>query len=392
MKPLFWLLMIFAVAVAIALIAHFNDGHVLIFYHPYQIELSLNFFIALVIIGFISLYALLRLVLTTIELPSRARSFSRRRRSDKARTAMIDAIKNFFEGRYARSEKAANEAYDLGEAPALNALLAARAAHQMREFEKRDNWLSKSENLGDEFKNARLMTQAELLLDEHRYRDALRALEQLHAHGARYIAALRIALRAQIMAQNWDEVLHLIRQLEKRKALPDHQSIYFRNKAHQENMRLKAFDVQSLIDYWRKIPEEERLDNQTASVAAKHFIRLGGCRQAHEIIEKSLAREWSSELVLLYGECLGQDTRQQVELAEKWLKSYPGDANLLRTLGRLCAYQELWGKAQSYLEASLAIQESRATHLDLARLFDQLQRTEQANQHYRKSADMALSA
>ena len=60
---------------------------------------------------------------------------------------------------------------------------------------------------------------------------------------------------------------------------------------------------------------------------------------------------------------------------------------LLLALGRMCVRQKLWGKAQSYLEASLAIRPSRAAHLELARLFDQLERPDDANRHYRASID-----
>ena len=45
-----------------------------------------------------------------------------------------------------------------------------------------------------------------------------------------------------------------------------------------------------------------------------------------------------------------------IERAESWLKQHPDDAALLLTLGRLCAQQELWGKAQSYLDASIAVE------------------------------------
>ena len=63
----------------------------------------------------------------------------------------------------------------------------------------------------------------------------------------------------------------------------------------------------------------------------------------------------------------------------------PHDASLLLALGRLCQQQRLWGKAQSYFEASLALGPSPQAHLELARLFDQLERTEEANVHFRQS-------
>jgi HemY protein len=49
----------------------------------------------------------------------------------------------------------------------------------------------------------------------------------------------------------------------------------------------------------------------------------------------------------------------------------------------LCAHQQLWGKAQSYLEASLAVAPGRSAHLELAQLLDQLGRPDEANRHYR---------
>lgn len=39
-----------------------------------------------------------------------------------------------------------------------------------------------------------------------------------------------------------------------------------------------------------------------------------------------------------------------------------------------------WGKAQSYLEAALAIQPTRIVHIELARLFDQLDQLDQFDQ------------
>ena len=78
------------------------------------------------------------------------------------------------------------------------------------------------------------------------------------------------------------------------------------------------------------------------------------------------------------------------ERAEAWLKRHPHDAALLLTLGRLCADQDLWGKAQSYLDASLAIEPSWSAHLAAARLQERLGNAESARRHYRECLDLAL--
>jgi HemY protein len=84
----------------------------------------------------------------------------------------------------------------------------------------------------------------------------------------------------------------------------------------------------------------------------------------------------------------GEEARRRIERAEKWLLEHESDPQLLAALGRLCAHAELWGKAQNYLETSLSFEESRATHLELARLLDRLERGADAQQHYRRAAEL----
>jgi HemY protein len=64
---------------------------------------------------------------------------------------------------------------------------------------------------------------------------------------------------------------------------------------------------------------------------------------------------------------------------------------LLLTLGRLCAQRELWGKSQSYLEASLAVEPTYTAHLALARLQESLGNAEGARRHDREGLRLALA-
>src|SRR5262249_14374910 len=64
------------------------------------------------------------------------------------------------------------------------------------------------------------------------------------------------------------------------------------------------------------------------------------------------------------------------------------EAELLLTLGRLCVQRELWGKAQSYLEASLATRPTQEAHVALAKLHERFGRSAEAGRHFRASADL----
>jgi HemY protein len=101
------------------------------------------------------------------------------------------------------------------------------------------------------------------------------------------------------------------------------------------------------------------------------------------------------QLVSLYGELpegLDQEAkvaeaRTRIERAEQWLLERERDAHLLATLGRLCAQAELWGKARSFLEASLSFEESRAARIELARLAERLGQADEAQRHFRRAAE-----
>jgi HemY protein len=161
-----------------------------------------------------------------------------------------------------------------------------------------------------------------------------------------------------------------------------------RVNAHIAMLSRKSADREGLARHWEDTPRSERVRPKIAAAAARAFIELGDCRKAHRIIEEALERDWDGALALLYGEGTDEDAFERLERAERWLRERPGEAGLLLTLGRLCVQRELWGKAQSYLEASLATQPTQAAHVALARLFERIGRTEEADRHFRASANL----
>ena len=391
MRALLWLLTLGALAVGLALAARYNDGYVLLVLPPWRVELSLNLMILLQLAGFVVLYMSVRVVSHTLALPQAVREYRARRRRGQAEQALGDAVRFSFEGRYGHSLKSAADAHAAGYAPALAALVAARAAHALRDPEREGEWLrraAKYELDDGTTRVARLMTDAELNLDAHRHAEALGALNVLAAGGQRHIAALRLALRAQQALGDWREVLRLVRQLEKHRALSAEQAAPLRMRAYQEILRSLSLDAMALVNYWREIPAAERHAPRLVAETARALIAAEDCQNAQRIIEEALEEDWDSSLLAVYAECRKGDVLGRIARAEDWLKQQPRDAQLLLALGRLCRQQQLWGKAQSYLEASLSIEPARLAHLELGALFDRLGRIDEANRHYRAAASM----
>jgi HemY protein len=232
------------------------------------------------------------------------------------------------------------------------------------------------------------VTEAELMLEEHRHQEALELLRRL---SRRHTAALRLELKAQQQARNWLEVLALTEELRKRGVFDPAQADQLRRYAVAEDLKRKATGALALEEAWDKVPASERTETRVALAATRGFIALGGCDRAHRIIEQAVAVNWDSELVSLYAECEGSDAVRRIERAEEWLQAHPRDAVLLLTLGRLCAGQGLWGKAQSYLEASVAVEATHTAHLALARLQERLGNADAARRHDREGLRLALA-
>jgi HemY protein len=125
-------------------------------------------------------------------------------------------------------------------------------------------------------------------------------------------------------------------------------------------------------------------------MGARGFLDLGANEEAATAIEKALEHQWNSALLEVYPDCTGSDPRRQLERAESWLKSRPRDSSLLLALGRICVRASLWGKARSYLEASLAIEQDMAAHLELARLLETIGESDGVRVHLGRALSLAM--
>ena len=393
MRGLFWILALFGLAVGLSLAARYNDGYVLFFVPPKRIELSLTLFLLLLAGSFGVLYFFLRAAIYTLGLPERVQAFRTARTLEKARHSLFDAMRALLEGRYARAERAAAAAHAAGEEVALSALLAAQAAHRLENRALRDAWLEKAaaatrEGSGMALNHARLMAEAEMLVDDRRDAEALQRLEELNRSGARHIATQRLALSAMTRAGRWEAALRLAHQLEEHKAV--HPAVAARTRETAYAALFAQGDPGELRERLKRMPRADRRAAGVARTVARGLIDAGLMEEAQTLIETAIEHEWDSALAAQYADCVATNDRviaRQLEQAERWLAEHPGDAGVLLALGRLCARQHLWGKAQNLLEQAAAAAPSRAVWLELARLMERSGQGDAAHRYFRLAAE-----
>lgn len=393
MRFFLWLLVLLATAIGLAVTARFNPGNVVLFYPPYRVDLSLNFFLLLATVMFVFVFLIVEAVRSTRDMPRKVAAYRRAKREREGNQAFRDALKALFEGRFGHAEKAAARAGAIPENAGLAALIGARAAHWMRQSARRDNWLAQAAET-PALKPARLMTALELLVDEHQAEQALATVAELNAGGTRHIHAQRLALKANQYAQNWPEVLRLTRALDKNHALHPALSNRLRELAYADMITDAPHDAESLRRLWYGIAAEDRVRPYVAARAARAFHACGLQEEARSVIEKALAVGWDEQLIREYRHCAANATPAgllaQIEQCEIWSAAHPLDGQLALTLGALCLRQKLWGKAQRHLDLALVqavdAANRREAHLELAQLHEALDHRDEAAAHYRQSA------
>ena len=393
MRILLWLLTLFASAIGLAVLARFNPGNVVLFYPPYRVDVSLNFFLVALVALFLLLYVIIRAVRLTQKLPTRVIAYRRQKREIDGNKALRESLKAFFEGRFGHAEKAATRAAELPENSGIAALIGARAAHRMRQTERRDIWLAATDGEAG-LKAARLMTTLELLVDDHQFKAALETVEELNANGTRHIQALQWALKANQQAKNWPEVLRLVQTLDKRNALHPALSNRLREIAYEALLSDRSHDAESIHALWSEVPSADKLKPYIAARAAQAFSSRGLHSEARILLERALAAGWDDRLVRAYRDSTAEAGSAallaQIERCEAWLTKRPTDAELALTLGMFCLRQKLWGKAQRHLEQALSDalepRTVRESHLSLAQLHEALDQPEHASAHYKQCA------
>ena len=280
MRFLFWFLLLAVAAVVAALAAKLSNGYALFVAAPYRIELSLPFFLILMVGGFITLYLLLRAIARTMQLPAQVREWRRRQKQERARTRQDAALVALLEGRFGKAQQDAQEALALPYSSGLPALIAARAAIDVRQFDTAEGYLARAEAQATSLAVPRLTLATEIALERGQPQEALRLLQLLRQEAGMHTAALRLELRALQASRRFAEIPPLVEQLVKRRVFDKEQGEQVRIAAQREQLRSLSHDAGGLKDTWSRLPEPARTQPALARAAARSFLQLGGDREA----------------------------------------------------------------------------------------------------------------
>lgn len=324
-----------------------DPGYVLIQVGSTSIETSVVFAVVALLLAF----GLLSLLLRVLRWPSKAWS---RRAQKRGHERIASGLVALVEGNYRRSLRDLDRAsHQTGlHAPAL--LAAAFAAHATGEGESANDLLGK---VSDEVPAAAQILRARFALDTGDADAALRSFDTPRLENAAPPNARCLQIEAALLCGKNALALEALQALIRRNTL--NETTFNALQARVLSAALSgAKDADSLGTLWSGLSRNQRNVPEAISAYARRAAASGQTLAAMDELESALQRNWSELLIRTYGELGEAGADSRLRRAENWLDKQPNSPGLLLTLGRLCIYGQVWGKANEYLQRGLALEAS----------------------------------
>jgi HemY protein len=365
-----------------------DTGYVALRFAGYLVEMSAVTF-ALVVIG---AYALIRLLVRTLNARRLWKEQQRARRWERARRSMAQGTLELAEGAWETAENTLTRYARDAETPAAHFLIAARAADLQGAEQRRDEWLNKAMEFAPTQRAPALIMQAEAHLKHKRFAAAQITLEQLEASGEMNARGLLLLARVYRQTGAWQQLQALEPKLRKARGIPASLADETLEQIHLDRLKSAetSVDFGALSAVWKDLPRSIAQRSEVIATYARACIACGRPEAAEKELRDAISRHWDESLVLLYGDLEVEDALGTLERAERWLPEHREDAALLLTCARLCARAELYGKARSYLETSVAIKPRIEAYQLLADFMEQIGDRERALQALHEALALAV--
>lgn len=271
--------------------------------------------------------------------------------------------------------------------PLINFLGAARAAQKQNASMRRDLHLTDAHHSMPRATLAIGITQGELQYAQGQYEEALATLTHLRSIAPKHGYVLYLLMKVYERLGSWRELLALMSDLRRSDALTAQELAALEAKVHQQLFAAasQGKDPAKLRETWAQVPREMRQHADLIASYVEQLLALGQCDgECEALLREAIKRDFNATLVKLYGQVRSDDLARQLASAEGWLRDHERHPDLLLTLGRLALRNQLWGKARSYLEASLGCGPQPETYCELANLLYDLGEEERARELYRQ--------
>ena len=386
MKYLFSFFAIIFFAVSAGLLAHEDSGYVLFGRGFDTVEMSLSLFLVLLFLSYIFGYILVRFIFRTWTMPEQLKHWHHIQQADKARKISLKGLIDLSQGQWKKAERLLTRAVKNSDMPLLNYLSAAKAAQKQNAPERRDHYLALAYQSMPEADFSVKLTQAELQFAYGQNEQALATLVHLHRLSPKHSHIMVLLSQLYQQLNSWEDLRKLLTPLRKQAVFPEKKLFEIEKQTYTALIQqiTKNAEADKLQQLWKNIPRESKKDADLLEVYGNKLIQIEQNDEAETILRNALRKEWQPKLVKLYGLVKSSQLEKQLSFAESLSKNHDNHPVLLLTLGRLCMYNDLWGKARAYLEASIGNKELAETYKELGLLMEYLNEPKLAAEYFKK--------
>ncbi len=392
MKLLIVILLALAAAIAISYVAVDDPGYVLITLKPWSVELSFSLFLVLLVALFIVAYLAVRFLVRLWRTPRDVGAWRNRRLQRKAQQYQADGMLGLIEGDWSKAEKKLLSYSSHTATPVLNYVGAAHAAQAQGDLERRDRYLAQAQQSDPRQTVSVGLTKAKLQYQSGQLEQALSTLNDLRAQSPKNKKVLSLMMQVYQELHNWEALSELVPLARKYGVLPEDKLNQLEQSTAQQLLtKTKAGDG-PLKTVWKSLPRHRKQDPEIIATYVEQLIVAGETQRAEILLRRAIKQQWEPRLVTLYGQLRSPDLNKQLKTAEKWAEVRKNDPELLLTLARLSAANELWGKARSYFEACIKHGGPAEAYKELGQLLEQLKEPENALNYYRQGLERASAS
>ena len=349
-------------AAAIAPVFKSDPGLVQIHFQGWTIETS----VLILALAAVVLWFVVHFIIRLWRLPAET---ARRVRERQALAQLEKGLLALTEGDWATAEKALEKSASSHGRTTARYLAAAQAADGQEAGDRAEWYLEQADTRKRKQRFLVELTRARILSTNGQYSKAIPILESLRKRRKRHPQVLELLALCYDESGQWEPLRKLLPVMQKVGVVDEVRVVELKQRAAISELKQYS-DAKALKAGWRGLPKDLQKSGEVVMAFADQATRISAPELTEEVLRTSLKREWNSTLLIPYGEPGAQDIPKRMKQCEKWLKDHPEDPWLNLALGRLCAREELWGKARQHMIRSLEIEPSVGGYDSLGQLLE----------------------
>lgn len=365
MKFIIRLLIIFAFALAIAGISLFDTGSVIFNLHSYQVELSVNLLVIIVLALFIAIYYLVRTYINLRRLPLKIQRSHAKNRLAASRKFLNSAGVHFFEGRYRSCLEDALKSIKKESSldnQFLAYMLAYKSANIMRDSKHIEAIATQVEQFNEpKWLLAKYLLIAENFYNQRQYGLAIDNLNAVLNIDHRHVPAHFLLMKTYLNLENYSKAYDMLEWLLKNDSIREY-------KANQYKLRVlsglfrSATELSKVQSIYNKLDKAEKTSIQYVKLYFDTLLRLQEYDAALKFIQdnsknSALQIMLSDAFLNLSKANIAEDCKLKLLnlLGDDEVISTSNDYRILLTAGVLNYKLQRYELAQKYLALSLKV-------------------------------------